>query len=168
MTRNLLSRSIIVTALLVAGLGPIEAAEKIRWEDLQRRFGGTSDREGLVEHRSVDVITRDGRKHHTRRLLIDNDRVRLDGHRKMEVLPRQEIRRIEIRQIGRYFHRITDSAIIPLLGAAMVSDDDPLAALVLLPMLSPVWAYTAATAPFFLAADGVAFFIPPRTFEIVP
>jgi hypothetical protein len=46
MTRNLLSRSIIVTALLVAGLGPIEAAEKIRWEDLQRR---------LAAHRIVRV-----------------------------------------------------------------------------------------------------------------
>jgi hypothetical protein len=32
---------------------------------------------------------------------------------------------------------------------------------------SPWWAYTAVTAPFFLAADGVAFFIPTKVYEIV-
>jgi hypothetical protein len=33
-------------------------------------------------------------------------------------------------------------------------------------VFSPVWAYTLATAPFFLAADGIAFLIPPKVYEI--
>ncbi len=41
---------------------------------------------------------------------------------------------------------------------------DPIGEVILLP---PVLAYTAATTPFFLAADGIAFLIPPKVYEIV-
>jgi hypothetical protein len=67
------------------------AAEKIRWEDLLNRLDQSTVCPAgagcfvLVEHRGVDVISQDGRKHHTRRLEIDSSGVRLyDRHGKME------------------------------------------------------------------------------------
>ena len=34
-------------------------------------------------------------------------------------------------------------------------------------VFSPIWVYAAVTAPFYLAADGVALFIPPKTYVII-
>jgi hypothetical protein len=49
MASNLVSRVVTVTVLIAAGLGSVQAAEKIRWEDLQKRVGQ------LGELRSVNV-----------------------------------------------------------------------------------------------------------------
>jgi len=85
-------------------------------------------------------------------------------------LPSEQIARIEIRQDGRYFHHIADSAVIPV-GFAMFlcgepEDNWPCDAIVTA-LLSPAWAYTAVTAPLYLVADAVAFFLPAKVFEIV-
>ena len=49
----------------------------------------------------------------------------------------------------------------------MVTDDEDVTSFWGFLMLPPVLAYTAATTPFFLAADGIALFIPPKAYEIV-
>lgn len=69
-------------------------------------------------------------------------------------------------------HHILIPAQIPLLGREICNgtgyDRDLVCRLSLGAFLSPVWAYTAATAPFFLAADAVAFLIPKKVYEIIP
>ena len=84
----------------------------------------------------------------------------------METLPRAGIVRIEIRQAGRFFHHISESASIPVEVGRLGCD--PVLFGLLFTVTTPAWAYTAASAPFFLAADGIAFFVQPQTFNIVP
>lgn len=175
-----LSRAAAVTVWITVCMATAQAAEKIRWEDLQQRFGGNpvcpsgARCDGLVEHRSIDVITRDGSKHHTRRLLIAAGHVRLyDRHNNMEVLSRSDVTRIEIRKRGRYFRRIVDSAVLPLDGGLLVCTGfgeqrcDPVMFAATITVMAAVWAYTGASAPVFLVAEGVALFKRPKIFELV-
>jgi hypothetical protein len=119
----------------------------------------------------MNVTMRDGRKYHTWRLLILDDGVWVDdAHNNLQALPRQEVRRIQIGR-GRYYsHHIADNAEFAQMieGGGWGGPLDGPAALLALIVSTPFWAYTAASAPVFLAADGVAFFTPPKTFEIVP
>jgi len=158
----------LITAICVS---PVQA-EKIRWEDLPQRL------DPQIEHRGIAVFTADGQKHSARRMQIEADSITLDyGKGKTEIFPSAEIKRIEIRQTGRFFHKIRESALVPIeagqFGCALVNFDSvaechPLVFGLGLTLTSPVWAYTTASAPFFLAADGIAFFVPPQTFDIVP
>lgn len=164
MASNLVRPAVTFTVLMAAGLGSGHAAEKVRLDDLQVRYLGR------VENRSVKVITRDGRKYQTRRLVILDDGLWLDdGHNKLQALPRHEVGRIEIGR-GRYYSRhIAENAGLAemIAGGGFAGPIDGPASLFALVLSTPFWAYTAASAPVFLAADGVAFLIPPKVFEIV-
>jgi hypothetical protein len=169
---NRMSRAFAVAICMVLRLGAAQAAEKISWSQLTDRMASQFRSAGWVEDRGVTVITSGGKAHHTRRLFVDTKGVKLDhGDRPMEVLPRNEISRIEIRQRGRYVHRIAYNAEMALFVACVGFSADeggggPLA--LLSPVVSiPFWAYTIATAPGFLAAEGVALFRPARVFEIM-
>lgn len=166
MARNLVTRAVAVAVLIVAGLETARAAEKIRWEDLQQRvysFG---------ECRSVNVLTRDGHKHHSRGLTMTSDHLSLLGRQDIEEIARQDVLRVEIRQRKRYYHYIGGNAWmslwVPVVSLVeFVSGCDGGICVWGLLVTPPVWAYTAASAPLFLAADGVAFLLPPKVFDIV-
>ena len=74
-----------------------------------------------------------------------------DSH---EDLPKSEVTRIEIRQAGRFFRHVIESAQLVELATESI-------------LLPPFLAYTAASTPFVLAADGIAFLIPPKVYDIV-
>ncbi|HLM98000.1 MAG TPA: hypothetical protein VK335_01875 [Bryobacteraceae bacterium] len=169
---NRINRAIAGAICVALSLGGAQAGEKISWDQLADRVASQSTTAGVVENRSVAVITIDGRAHHTRKLCIDTEGVKLDhGSRPVEVLLRRDVSRIEIRQRGRYIRRITYNAEMALFVACVGFSADeggggPLA--LLSPVVSiPFWAYTAASAPVFLAAEGVALFRPARVFEIM-
>lgn len=90
-----------------------------------------------------------------------------------EDLLSEQIARIEIRQKGRFFHYVQEG--IGAIGAPLVFPfllcvESKHFARCFVPMtvlFTPLWAYPAVTTPFFLAADGIAFFIPPKVYEIV-
>ena len=170
---NRISRAVTAAICMAMTICAAQAADKISWNQLTDRMASQFRSAGWVEDRGVTVITTGGKVHHTRRLFIDTEGVKLDhGDRPMEVLPRRDISRIEIRQRGRYVRRIAHNAEMALFVACVGFSADeggggPLA--LLSPVVSiPFWAYTVASAPVFLAADGVAFFRPALVFEIIP
>ncbi len=141
-----------VVAVLTAGLS--EAAEKMRFDEIPSRLGYTP------EHRRFTVVTLDGKRHGGRKLRIEMDQVWVVGPGKAERIASDLIARIEIGRGGRFFHLIGESAMIPIWGATFTESWVTL-------VLSPVWVYTAASAPVLLIADGIAFLIPPKVYEIV-
>src|SRR5436190_2644505 len=136
----------------------LQAAETIHWDDLQKRFGGQSNCphgcDGLVEHRGIDVITQDGRKHHARTLRMNSIGLTLNSDNKVEFLPRDTVKRIKIRLSGKYVQQIANSASIILFIAFLCTDPtesgygctSPIEALALVVAL-PVAAFTIASAP---------------------
>jgi len=152
MTKHILVAALAMMACSGTGL----AAEKIRYEEVPNRLAPFGS---VLCYRGFHVTTLDGKKHSGRRLRLESDHVRvfhLDNS--FEDLPSEQLSRIEITQTGRFVHHIGESGEIPvaameILGLAGV-------------LFAPVWAYTLASAPFYLAADGVAFFIPSKVYEI--
>jgi len=153
---------------MMAGWGVIEAADKIHYDEIPIRLAPFGS---VLEHRGFTVTTLDGKEHRGRRMALELDRVRIfhDGAL-TEELPSEQISRIQIRQAGRFFHHVVEGAIVPLAVPALACDESPHVNLCFLgfaALFSPLWAYPAATSPFFLAADGIAFLIPPKVYEIV-
>jgi hypothetical protein len=143
----------------------MSAAEKVSYEELR----------GLIktlDHRSFKIRTSDGKNHKGRTVAMGSDHVRLfhfDGQ--WEDIAGDEVVRLEIGQGGRFSHHIGQSAEIPLDFGQLFCGGiaGPVSDICAVPMtlvFSPVWAYSLATAPFFLAADGIAFLIPPKVYEI--
>jgi hypothetical protein len=144
-------------ALLAAGA--CMAATKITYDEIPNHLGpfGT-----VLAYRGFTVTTSDGKTHDGRRLRLESDHLRI-FHRdnSFEDLPNFQVARIEIRQAGRFFHHIVENSTA---WASACMFGCSYAVLLLVP---PVEAYTAATAPFYLAADGIAFLVPPKVYEIV-
>jgi hypothetical protein len=159
---------VLVALVSAASVSAGQAADKIRYEDIPQHIANFGT---VLFHRGFTVVTVDGKKYESRKLRLEADHVELFlGDRPGEEVPSEQVARIEIRQAGRYFHHIADSAVIPV-GLAMFlcgrpADDWP-CDVIATAALSPVWAYTAVTAPFYLVADAIAFFLPPKVFEIV-
>jgi len=139
------------------------AATKISYEDIPKHLGVFAT---YVEHRGITVTTADGKTHKGRRLQFTSDHLTIYRDKFQEDLPKSDVMRIEISQSGRFFHHVVEDAEMVKVLAEMSGDEfmEPIGAVILLP---PALAYTAATTPFLLAADGIAFFIPPKVYEIV-
>jgi hypothetical protein len=154
--------------ITLACIGTIQAADKIRYEEIPVRIApfGTE-----LAYRGFTVTMLDGKEHSGRRLRLESDHLRIfHKDNSGEDLPGEQVARIEIRQAGRFFHHVVDGLIVPLGIPDLACDGSPHAVLCFVgfaTLLSPSWAYPAATAPFFFAADGIAFLIPPRVYEIV-
>jgi hypothetical protein len=158
-----MKNTIFVLAFLAAST--CMAATKITYDEIPKHLGrfGT-----VLAYRGFTVTTTDGKTHSGRRLQLESDRLRI-FHRdnSFEDLPGIEVTRIEVRQAGRFFHHVVEenagiALFFPLFAFAAPPDTIPLV------LLTPVaWGHVAATTPFFLAADGIAFLIPPQVYEIV-
>jgi len=149
--------------LTLATAGTSMAATKITYDEIPKHLGAFGS---LLEHRGFTVTTADGKMHKGRGLEIYPDHLSIHRGKYHEDLPKAEVTRIEISQAGRFFHHVvgpTKAAV--LLPLMVVEDPDDCVPLILL--TPPLLAYAAATTPFFLAADGIAFFIPPKVYEIV-
>jgi hypothetical protein len=158
MTTKLFSlKCLIVVALATASTSM--AATKISYEDIPKHLGVFTT---YIEHRGITVITADGKTHKGRRLQFTSDHLTIYRDKFQEDLPKSDVMRIEISQSGRFFHHVVTSAQL----IASVADPAYDAAITII-FGPPVLAYAAATTPFFLAADGIAFFIPPKVYEIV-
>jgi hypothetical protein len=159
MTTKLFSpKRFFVLALVTAGTSM--AATKICYDEIPKHLGPFGN---LLEHRGFTVTTTDGKLHKGRGLEIYSDHLSIYRGKSHEDLPKSEVTRIEISQAGRFFHHVVDNS----LAWALVTDDEDVTSIGGFLMLPPVLAYTAATTPFFLAADGIAFLIPPKVYEIV-
>jgi hypothetical protein len=159
MTNKLFSpKCLILLALTTAGTSL--AATKISYEDIPKHLGVFSR---VLEHRAIAVTTTDGKTHKGRRLQFASDHLTISGGNFHEDLPKADVLRIEIGQAGRFFHHVVEGAQL-VAAAAYPGPEWSDVAIILLP---PVLACAAATTPFFLAADGIAFFIPPKVYEIV-
>ena len=151
--------------------GTVQAAEKMQWWVLEQRFPNS------VQHRSIDLITKDGQKHHGSGMALNNKGLKLFEAKAAVEYPRETVARIEIRQTGRFTNRIRENAVLGfypafmtayLASASSIPDVlTPIAFAVTLPLGVPVWAYTAASAPVFLAADGISVLLPPAVYELV-
>ncbi len=166
MAGNLVSRAVTAMVLMAAGLGSLQAAEKIHWEDLQQRLYQ------LGELRTVNVVTRDGQKHQAIMLTVAADDLTLYDRENVKDVPRQDVARVEIRQRKRYYRHIGDnvsmSAWLPLVALVEFAYGRE-AGICIWGLLAtpPLLAYTIASAPVFLAADGVVYLKPAKTFEVV-
>lgn len=156
--------------LSLAFAGTSVAEDRIRYEEIPAKIApfGT-----VISHRGIKVTTVDGKEHNGRGMRLDRDQVMVShGENSWEALPSEQVARIEISQGGRFFHHIVNSAEIPLAAASvgcegLFSDGgNPACLAPATAVFSPVWAYTAATAPFYLVADFIAFLIPPKVVEI--
>lgn len=156
---------------MIACVGAGQAAEKIRYSEIPTHlasFGTT------LTNRGFTVTTLDGKQHRGRKLELESDHLRIfQGQDSWEDLSSDQVSRIEISQTHRFFHQVAGSAVIPVEDAAYFCSGfglggfNPLCFLPVTALFSPDWAYTAVTAPAFLAADVVAPFIPPKVYEIV-
>ena len=160
---------VVLASIGVVGIG--QASERIRYDEIPNHLAPFGN---VLAYRSFNVITLNGKKHSGRRLRLESDHVRvfhLDNS--WEDLFSEQIARIEIRQSGRFFHHIVDSAELPVVAAALGCGDvagynvSTACLLTAIALFSPVWAYTAVAAPFYLASDGVAFFVRPKIYDIV-
>jgi len=152
-----MTNTIFVVALLAAST--CTAATKISYDEIPKHLGACGS---LLEHRGFTVTTTDGKMHKGRRLEIYSDHLSITRGKFHEQLPKANVTRIEISQAGRFFHHVVASAQL----IASVADPAYDAAITII-FGPPVLAYAAATTPLFLAADGIAFFIPPKVYEIV-
>ncbi|HEV8040836.1 MAG TPA: hypothetical protein VGP62_18330 [Bryobacteraceae bacterium] len=162
MTTNLFSPKCLFL-LVLATAATSMAATKISYEDIPKHLGVFAT---YVEHRGITVTTADGKTHKGRRLQFTSDHLTIYRDKFQEDLPKSDVMRIEISQSGRFFHHVVENAQMVKEFAELSGDEfmDPIGEVILLP---PALAYTAATTPFFLAADGIAFLIPPKIYDIV-
>lgn len=153
--------------MIMVNTPAVQAAEKVPWEKLV----------GLAEDGSIDAITRDGQKHHARTLWLDPAAAELtDSGGKKEVLSRNDVKRIEVRMDRprkHYLRHVSESAQFPVdLAELVLGSGDAAALLLIVPWVTiavPTWAYTVASAPFFLAAEGISLLASHTpAFEIVP
>ncbi len=158
-----MTRLSLTTLMILACVSTGQAAEKISYQRLL--YLGS-----VIQHRGITVTTLDGKQHHGRQMNVEPDHLRINS----EDLPSDQIWRVEISQDGRFFHHVVNGAMIPVAGAELIcgllSDFEHASPGCVIPLTvlgSPSWAYTAVTAPFFLAADGVAFVIPTKVYEII-
>jgi len=147
-------KRLTLTLLLVAITSL--AATRIKYDDLAKSLAAT---DGVVDHRAITIATSDGKTHSGRRLLIAPDHLRLyHSDNSFEDLAKESVDRVEISHAGRFSHHVVENSQL------WMSDESDAEAMVLLP---PVLAYTVASAPIFLIADGLSLFSPPRVYEIV-
>ncbi|HEV8145544.1 MAG TPA: hypothetical protein VGP79_04155 [Bryobacteraceae bacterium] len=172
-TRKWILKFSFVAVASVMSTGAAHAAEKLRYEEIRQRLAPCDP---VLTYRGFTVVTRDGKKYSGRRLRLDPDHVRIFQSKSHQDVPVAQLARIQIRQAWRYVHHIENSAMFPLAGAALCGFWDQnwsklnnvCAGIMLTIATPPALAYTAATAPFFLAADAVAFLIPKKVYEIIP
>jgi hypothetical protein len=153
---------------MLASIDTIHAADKIRFAEIPIRLApfGT-----VLEYRGFTVTTLDGKEHSGRRLGLQANNLRIfHSETSWEDLSSEQVSRIAIRQAGRFFHHVIEGAVVPIAIPALVCDERPPASLCFIGLsavFSPLWAYPTVTTPFFLAADGIAFLIPPKVYEIL-
>src|SRR5437588_2304370 len=106
MTNHIFVAALVMIACSGTGL----AAEQIRYGEIPDRIApyGT-----VLEHRDFRVTTLDAKVYSSRKLVISSDRVQIlrDGG-VGEVLPGDEVSRIEIRQTGRFRHKMLVGALL--------------------------------------------------------
>jgi hypothetical protein len=156
----------LIAFVSLVSMGAGQAAEKIRYEEIPDHIGRFGE---VLAYRGFTVVTIDGTKYQGRQLRLEADHVVLFRDAGMgDSVPSEQVERIEIRQTGRYIHHVLYSALVPLLFGAVICQDSGSACLFIVSALfSPTLAYTAVTAPFFLAADAIGFFLPPKVYEII-
>jgi len=161
--------------LIVAFPFTCRAAEKIRYEELQSRAALHGDSLG---HRRFKVTTLDGKVHGGQDFTVEPDRLRiLLRDNTWRDLPNAQVSKIEIRKKGGYAHKILEIGQLPIALPLIACEGENRKARCLVtstvifsPVVlafSPVWAYTAATAPFYLAAEGISRLSSPQIFQIV-
>jgi len=151
--------------LAIASLGPSQAAEKIRYDQIPTRLAPFGS---VLAYRGFNVTTLDGKQHRGRRMLLQSDHVRIfDQKNKWVDLSSDRIARIEVSQRGRFFHRVLENSVLPVLPLIGCLETSPGYCIVGISLVPIFVAEAAVTTPFFLAADGIAFFIPPKVYEIV-
>lgn len=155
---------LMLTLAIAASMGTGLAATKLPYDEIAKRLAPFDN---VVAHRGITVTTNDGKAHQGRRLTIAADHLRI-FHRdnSYEDLPKSEVKLIAIRQTGRFFHRVVDNATFSLFPLVYAFAAPP-CSLPLILLTPPVLAYATVTTPVFLAADGIAFFIPAKVYEIV-
>jgi len=162
-----------VALAAVVSTGAAHAAEKLRYDEIRLRLGAPPF-DPVLTYRGFTVVTQDGKKYSGRRLRLDPDHVRIFQSKSFQDVPAANLARIEIRQAWRYVHHIVNSATFPLAGAGVCElttanwSANLCVGVVLTIVTPPALAYTAASAPFFLAADAIAFLIPKKVYEIIP
>ncbi len=161
-------RSKLAVVLAAIGcVGTAQAAEKIRYEGIPNRIAPF---DSYIQWRSITVTTVDGVKHPGHELHLQPDHLRVfRKDDEWEDLPSRNVARIEIRQRGRFIPYVEGAFFLPLFFPAIECEDShhPVICWTISSVaFSPVWA-TVAAIPFFLAAEGVTFFIPPKVYEIV-
>ncbi len=125
--------------------------------------------DGVIAYQSVDVYTRDGKRHHTRRLLIAPKGLRLYSlDNRMEPIARDAVVRIKVRPRGRHLHHIQEAFEWASLPLELAEDSTVVGGLLATALTPPLFAGAMATAPVFLLIDAFTFFAPAQTYEIIP
>lgn len=159
------SRILAVMLVVTAGLARVQAAEKIPWEDLQRRYRNSSYLSGL------DVVMRDGAKYRAPGPPMNEYGVTIyDRNGEALLLPHNGIARIKIWRKRRYRNKIGENFAAPIVLAALGCSGKcgPLRVAVVVALVVPLTGLAVATAPLFLAADGIALLKPAKVFDIIP
>ena len=159
MTAKTLLFQIFATSLVAV------AADKVRFEDLPNRLN-------VMDYRAFTVVTGDGKAHRGKRLRVDADHVSISqGDNTWEELPSDQVSRVEIRQTGRLFRHVVESAVTPFAAGGVACDNagdaSVLCMLSVIASATPYWAYAIVTNPVYLVMDAIGFFMPPTAYEIV-
>jgi hypothetical protein len=166
------SRFLVALAASLATIGAARAADHIRYDEIPQHLAPFGN---VLAYRAFNIMTLDGKRHGGRRLLLESDHLRIFRvDNSFEDIPSEQVSQIAISQAGRFIHHLVESAQRPILGAELlcgsITIEAESTAGCMVPataLFTPWWVPTAVSAPFVLAADGVAFMIPPKVYEIV-
>jgi hypothetical protein len=155
---------------LVVGLSTAEAAEKMRWDELQRRLGHrlTLPNSGTLwlENRGFAVVTKAGAQFRGRAMNVTPLSLEIWGSGlPRQTISREDVARIIIRQKGRYLHHLNHAVTVaPETTDFALSDA---ATPLLLFFIPPVWAVAVGSTPFLPTAEGISRLFTARVIEII-
>ena len=149
-------------SFLFGTFGSLAAAERVTWDQL--RFDRT---EALRGPARITVVTQAGRTVSARKFAFHADRVELwDRTNNAVRVERTEVGEVRVNRRGRYLRRVASIARFPLI-AYREACCNPELMTATTAMSGVIWSYSAASAPFYLAAEGVLLVKPVRMFTIV-
>jgi hypothetical protein len=136
-----------ITCILLACVSVAEAAQKVRWEDLDRFADMGRDRQ-------AEVVMKDGtRLRGLIGLVRPTELVLWGDNAPIATVPRENVARIAFRSKGHYLENLREMLIGSLLFPTAVFVPEWRVFALFTPV---VWAYTAVSAPCLLVAEAVS------------
>jgi hypothetical protein len=145
------------TFLAAISLATIQAAETVSYDQIPK--GAPA---------SGQVVTRDGKHYESNQITIDRDEIRLFDGTGWQIIPRDQVLKVQIRRATHLRNRLPLLWIAPLLLSAEACEGQSAWCVLILPAVAPIWPVAAVLSPIYLSVDGISYLTAKRTYNIAP